>query len=37
MKIKVYTTDSSYKIVNVALTDDVTAIGNKYNRWEYVS
>ena len=36
MKIKVFITDSRYKIVNVAVTDDVAAIANKYNRWEYV-
>jgi len=36
MKIKVFITDSKYKIVKVAATDDVAAIANQYNRWEYV-
>ena len=36
MKIKVFTTNNTYKIVNVVVADDVTAIANKYNRWEYV-
>lgn len=36
MKIKVFTTGNSFKIVNVVVTDDVMAIANKYNRWEYV-
>ena len=35
MKIKVFTINGQ-KIVNVVVIDDVTAIADKYNRWEYV-
>ena len=35
MKIKAYSTNG-YKIINISVTDDVRAIANKYDRWEYV-
>ncbi len=36
MKIKVFTTSNSYKIVNVSNEDDIKKIADKFNRWEYV-
>lgn len=36
MKIKVYTTGTSFKIVNVSISDDVKTIADQYERWEYV-
>ena len=36
MKIKVFIKGTDYKIINVLVCDDIKAIAEKYNRWEYV-
>jgi hypothetical protein len=35
MRIKVYLTNG-FKIINVCVADNISAIANKYERWEYI-
>lgn len=36
MKIKVFTDEQGFKIINVLVSDTLRTITNKYHRWEYV-
>jgi len=36
MKIKVYITETVFKIINIGVNDSVKTISQFYTKWEYV-